>query len=532
MSDHSMRLKTAVRARSLAEEGIALSMGTTAVVVRGARAEALWHALEPTLRSGFTRRTLTERFPAKGRAFLEGVLDQLEEHAFLREVEEEHELSGSELVAYPHLESLTARPYAALRALAESTVRVRSSCALLEAEVRRALGRAGFREVHADTESGPGALLTTRLCVPGHKEALHLVASGRGIWVSGPRNTSADPELSQRVRTWFEGLDDTGSDGTVEEAGLSLTRSLVAAQLSLALVAQVARSVEETDPPRDPEFMVTTDELVSEPHPFVVLPALDPRVPEPLPREAAPPEEVTERLDSVAPLWDRVFGPVGEPRPDDLEQLPVGAARVDRSSLFGAGATTATARVDALLTALHAVARSAGSESEALGLGLTPSAAVGEAVGNLVTEDHDRWRDTDPSEPMSASARRLWAALTLRFGVDARLLHQKSDDLGLWRVTVLGPDGAPMGASAAPETDAAAHEALLRAVARVQLGRGTDPPSFVDTVSLPVTTTRTGPVTASLERWAHETGLVRVYAPGGAGSWAARGVYAVVASWT
>lgn len=528
-----MRLKTAVRARSLAEEGIALSMGATAVVVRGARAEALWRALEPTLRSGFTRQALTERFPAKGRAFLEGVLDQLEEHAFLREVEEEHELSGSELVAYPHLESLTARPYAALRALAESTVRVWSSCALLEAEVRRSLGRAGFREVHADTESGSGALLTTRLCVPGHKEALHLVASGHGIWVTGPRDTSVDPELAQRVRAWFEGLDDAGSAGTAEEAGLTLTRSLVAAQLSLALVAQVARSVEETDPPRDPEFMVTTDELVSEPHPFVALPALDPRVPEPLPREAAPPEEVTEQLDSVAHLWDRVFGPVGEPRPDDLEQLPVGLARVDRSSLFGAGATTATARADALLTALHAVARSAGpgSDSNALGLGLTPSAAVGEAVGNLVTGVHD-WRDADAPEPMSAPTRRLWAALTLRFGVDARLLHQESDGLGLWRVTVLGPDGALMGASAAPEVDAAAHEALLRAVARVQLDRGTDSSPPVDPGSLPLTTTRTGPVTASLERWAHETGLVRVYAPGGAGAWAARGVYAVVASWT
>ncbi|MFD6948766.1 hypothetical protein A6A08_15075 [Nocardiopsis sp. TSRI0078] len=596
MPEHTdvRRLKSAVRARSLAEEGVALSMGATAVVVRGARADTVWRALEPALRAGFTRQALTERFPAGGRPFLEGVLDQLEEHGFLREVEEEHGLSETELAAYPHVESLTARPYAALRALAESTVRVRSSCPLLEAEVRRALGRAGFREVHADTGPGTGALLTTRLSVPGREEALHLVDTGRGVWVSGPRNAPGGPGLVERVRAWFaapgasgEGAS-SGADGAAgvdeENPALAVTRSLVAAQLALALVAQVARSVDGTEPPGDPEFMVTTDELVSEPHPFVALPALDPGTEAPPPGGAAPPEEVPDQLDAVAHLWDRVFGPVGEPRPDDLEQLPVGLARVERSPFLGAGTTTASARLDALLTALHAVAWPGGAGREAgtgahgrvddagertpaaepadpvdlgpeppphttarggedtpeergharnedsvgLGLGLTPVAAVGEAVGDLVVRARDRWKDVDPPEPMPASARRLWAALTLRFGVGARLRHQELDGTGLWRVAVLGPDGEAMGVSAAPDADAATVEALLRAVARVQSSRDGGAPGA--TVS--ATATRTGAVTASLARWARETGLVRVYAPGGAGAWAERGVYAAVASWT
>ncbi|OOC55899.1 MULTISPECIES: hypothetical protein [Nocardiopsis] len=570
------RLKSAVRARSLAEEGVALSMGATAVVVRGARADTVWRALEPALRAGFTRRALTERFPAGGRPFLEGVLDQLEEHGFLREAEEEHGLSESELAAYPHVESLTARPYAALRALAESTVRIRSSCPLLEAEVRRALGRAGFREVHADTGPGTGALLTTRLSVPGREEALHLVDTERGVWVSGPRNTSGGPELVDRVRAWFgghgalgapeaSGAAETsegsggsgvsgvpGASGNEESPGLAITRSLVAAQLALALVAQVARSVDAAEPPGDPEFMVTTDELVSEPHPFVALPALDPRVEAPLPTGAVPAEEVPERLDAVAHLWDRVFGPVGEPRPDDLEQLPVGLARVERSSLLGAGTTTASARLDALTTALHAVARPEGSGrgtgdggraragDPGFGLGLTPSAAVGEAVGDLVVRVRDRWKDVDRPEPMSASARRLWAALTLRFGVGARLLCQELDGTALCRVTVLGPGEEPMGVSAAPDVDAATREALLRAVARVQAARdGAAGGASGDTASagsaeetVAVTATRTEAVTASLARWARETGLVRVYAPGGADAWAERGVYTAVASWT
>ncbi|WP_150240355.1 hypothetical protein [Nocardiopsis quinghaiensis] len=561
MPEHTalLRLKSAVRARSLAEEGVALSMGATAVVVRGTRADTVWRALEPALRAGFDRQALTERFPAGGRPFLEGVLDQLEEHGFLREAEEEHGLSESELAAYPHMESLTARPYAALRALAESTVRIRSSCPLLEAEARRALGRAGFREVRAYTGPGPDTLLTTRLSVPGREEALHLVAADRGVWVSGPRNAPGSPELVERVRAWFEGSGApgasgadgaSGTDGAEESPGLAITRSLVAAQLALALVAQVARSVDGTEAPGDPELMVTTDELVSEPHPFVAPPALDPRVEAPLPTGAAPPEEVPDQLDAVAHLWDRVFGPVGEPRPGDLEQLPVGLARVDRSPFLGTGTTTASARLDALITALHAVAwpgrdgRGVGTGDHGrddghrgLGIGLTPSAAVGEAVGDLVVRAHDRWQDVDQPEPMSAPARRLWAALTLRFGVGARLRRQELDGTGLWRVAVLGPGDEPLGVSAAAGADAAAQEALLRAVARVQFerrrregdsardaGGNAEPPA--------VTATRTGAVTASLARWAHETGLVRVYAPGGADAWAERGVYTAVASWT
>ncbi|MFE3460949.1 hypothetical protein ACFXKD_25690 [Nocardiopsis aegyptia] len=550
----AVRLKKGVRARSLADEGVALSMGATAVVVRGARAETVWRALEPALRAGFTREAVVGRFPVQGRPFLEGVLDELEEHGFLREAEDEHELSESELVAYPHLEALTPRPFAALRALAESTVLVRSECPRLEAEVRRALARAGFREVRGDTAPATGALLTTRLVVPGGGEALHLVDAGHGVWLSGPRDACAGPELVRGVRAWFERLGPGGDGGAWEEpdeSALSVTRALVAAQLALALVAHVARTVRgapaggpSAPPATDPEFMVTTDELVSEPHPFVALPVLDPGRAEPFTPGAAPPEDLTRDLDAVAHLWDRVFGPVGEPRPDDLEQLPVGLARTERSDVHGCGFTTAEARRDALLGALHAVAWPGEADPAAgRGLGLTPTAAAGEAVGDLVLRADDRWKPDHPRptasdrgfphpspDGLSAPARRMWAALTLRFGTAADLRFHEWDGSGLWRAEVVDAEGERLGASAAPDADAAAREALLRAVARVQLAR--DPSRSGTGASVPASATRTDAVASALAAWARDTGLVRVSAPGRARAWAARGVHAAVAEWT
>lgn len=577
------RLKSGVRARSLADEGVAVSMGATAVVVRGARADALWRALEPTLRAGFDRASLVAGFPARGREFLEDVLDQWEDHGFLRELEDEHELSASERAAYPHVESLTARPFAALRAIADSVVRVRSRCPLLEAQVRRALGRAGFRDVRTDTGPGAGVLLTARVGVPGCRESLHLIAAGHGVWVSGPRDAPGDADLARRVRRWFDGLGasaaETAEAGDSGDAGdasdLAITRSLVAAQLALALVAHAARSVGGPGTPphdvpgsggaasgalTDPEFMVTTDELISEPHPFVALPALgeggpdaaSPPWPTPPPPVSAPAPSLPERLEGVAHLWDRVFGPVGEPVPGDLPQLPVGLARVERSVVRGCGTTTAEARLDALLTALGAVAwpggpdggrppdgassatapddaavsatdaEGSGPAGVGRGLGLTLPAAVGAAVGDLALRTDAGWKDTGPPPPLSAPARRLWAALTLRFGVAASARVQEWDGTGLLRVEVRAPDGALLGRSVSPDADAAVREALTRAVADAALDDG----------SVAVSATRTAPVLASLTRWAAASGRVAVGQPTHAEEWAARGVYAAVASWT
>ncbi|MDE3723075.1 hypothetical protein PWG71_16920 [Nocardiopsis sp. N85] len=522
MSEPTLRLKRAVRARSLAAEGVAVSMGATAVVLRGAPADAVWRALEPVLRSGFTPEALVERFPERGRAVLVGILDRLKEHGFLREVEEEHDLDESGQAAYPHLEPLTARPFAALRALAGSSVRVRSESARVEARVRRALGRAGFRDVAADTGAPlPGVLVGTRLTVPGHPEAVHVIVAERGVWVSGPRDATATPEVLDGLRAWAAALDEPpgiGPDAPESE----VARTLVAAQLALALVAHVARVTEGTPQARDPEFMVTTDELVSEPHRLPLLPALDPEVTGAFPEVSAPAPLVTDRLDALAPLWDRVFGPVGEPLPGDLPQLPVGLARTARRGGSGCGVTTAEARLDALTGSLHAVAWGRKSALAGHGVGSTRAEAIGDAVGDLVLRETVPWKEVDPPEPMSARARRLWAALTLRSGVAATACFHELEDLGLWRVDVVGPDGSALAVGAAAEPDPALREALVRAVAVVR----EDPPG------LAVRAARTPDAALSLAAWADASGRVRVAAPEGAAAWAAHGVHTAVAAWT
>ncbi|WP_431868377.1 hypothetical protein [Nocardiopsis eucommiae] len=641
----AVRLKSAVRARSLASEGVALSMGATAVVVRGSRADTVWRALEPALRAGFHRSELLGRFPEAGRPFLAGILDQLEEHRFLRDLEPEPaSLTEAERAAYPHLESVTHRPYAALAALRTSVVRVRSSCPLLEARVRRALARAGFGEVHADTGPVPEApvLLTARLSPSGdavgaevHADtgpvpeapvpltarpslpgdaanagSEHVVAAGDGLWLTGPRDRPGTPDLSGRLRAWFAGREESGPDRPEPDAeALGVTRSLVAAQLTLALVAQVARGVSAPGsapvPGPGPEFMVTTDELVSEPHTLLVADPLDPRATRPLPRTApeefapAEPLEVPDRLDAVTHLWDRVFGPVGEPAPGDLSQLPVGLARSGR--LAGYGLTTALARENALVNALNAVvwdthettgpadggtdpetpgttdgttttgsatggwghradgvdlraghgsttvpareddrheavwagagsgsggpdagrSPSGSASTPGLGIGLTQAAAIGAAVGDLVLRAPDtRWKDVDPPSP-SPTARRLWAALTLRFGVSAELTLQELDGTGVWRARVTS-EGRPLSTGAAPDPVTCVETALLQAVARVRLAE-----EAPDAVLPPFATGAPG-----LARWALDTGAVRVEAPGGADSWRALGVHSAVAAWT
>ncbi|MGW5875059.1 hypothetical protein ACWFMI_00700 [Nocardiopsis terrae] len=568
-----VRLKSAVRARSLAAEGVALSMGATAVVVRGSRAEAVWRALEPSLRAGFDRPSLLGSFPEKGRPFLAGILDQLEEHGFLRALEPEPaSLTEAERAAYPHLEAATRRPYAALAALRTSTVRVRSACPLLEAQVRRALARAGFGEVHADTRPGPGGpvLLTARVRVPdgvtggeSGGESEYVIAADGGLWLTGPRNLPGTPDLSGRLRTWLDRREPDPAYREPDGAALRVTRALVAAQSALALVAHVARSVEDDaadDAEPDPEFMVTTDELVSEPHTLLVPEPLDPTAPSALPApeppltgtaapEAGPgadpdPLVVPDRLDALTHLWDRVFGPLTEPAPGDLPQLPVGLALSgDRA---GCGFTTAQAREDALVNALHEVVwhspaapagEPAGAGTAGLGLGLTQSAAIGGAVGDLVLNRwEDGWKDVGPPV-LSPAARRMWTALTLRCGVPAELTVQELDGTGLLRARVVPADGANpgdttigadtvLGASVSPDPDACVREALLRAVATVRLAE--EAPRAV----LARSGTGTEAVTSALARWALGTGAVRVSAPGGSGYWRSRGVHSAVAVWT
>ncbi|MET9798242.1 hypothetical protein [Nocardiopsis alba] len=528
-SESPVRLKSAVRARSLAEEGVALSMGATAVVVRGSRADTVWRALEPTLRAGFEREALLGGFPERGRPFLASILDQLEEHGFLRELEPEPEgLTPAERAAYPHLESLTRRPHAALAALREGTVRVRSSHPEPAAEAARALERAGFGTVRVDSEGAPESplLLTTRWEPAEGEPVEHLIASGGGLWLAGPRDRPAGPDLIEPLRRWFTSRKDTANGTAPDEAATRLVHTLVCAQLALALVAHVARDAEGAAPAEDAEFMVTTDELVSEPRVFSVLSALNPEVTGPIPGwEAAEPPEVPALLDEVTHLWDRVFGPVDEPRPGSLPQLPVGLAR--SGTVVGCGPTTAEARLDALLRALRPEVWLPTTAPVGLGLGLTPETAIGAAVADLALRTPgDRWKDAAAPD-LSPGSRRLWAALTLRLGVAASLVVHATDDGGLHRARVLTEtEGELLGEGVAPHPDTAVQEALLRAVASARLAE--EPPG----PPLDASGGGTSRTLSDLARWAFETRAAHLSAPEGADRLRDLGVHSAVASWS
>ena len=244
--------------------------------------------------------------------------------------------------------------------------------------------------------------------------------------------------------------------------------------------------------------------------------------------------------------------------PENLSQLPIGLARSGRYA--GCGFTTAQARENALVNALHQVVwrapestgptaggtitqtdsngigqndgqpdgKTAGNSetSDGLGLGLTPVAAIGAAVGDLVLHaPEERWKDVD-LPMLSPAERRLWTALTLRFGVPAELSFQELDGTGIRRARVASGNGTLLGASAAPDPDACVQEALLLAVAKVRLTE--EAPE----ATLPVSATGTEAVTSALARWAFESGWVRVTAPGGADGWRAHGVHSAVAAWT
>ena len=62
-----VRLRVGTRARSIDGRGIAISAGTSAVIVDDAGAQALWTTIEPVLRAGVEPERLMATAPRRGR---------------------------------------------------------------------------------------------------------------------------------------------------------------------------------------------------------------------------------------------------------------------------------------------------------------------------------------------------------------------------------------------------------------------------------------------------------------------------------
>lgn len=536
-----VRLRVGTRARSIDGRGIAISAGTSAVIVDDAGAQALWTTIEPVLRAGVEPERLMATVPRRGRGVVDGILERLDAHQLLREVEPD----APEIAALAHLETVTRRPGAAARVVAATTVRVTGEGPVAHA-VAAHLGALGYACVLMKTYTpehvAPRAShVLARVERLGPDDAWHDVAFAVGdarTTVVGPRNRDADTGLEDAVLGRLSRFCVPDAPPDPEP----LSAALVAAQLALAVLASCGRAVEDDDPPVWPEYLVTTDGVVSEPRPHVALPRLahDGRV---LGVDAWTTSEPHDEhgdpaaLEGLSPVWDTALGLIGEPLPLDLPQLPAGlAALVDDEgrTLGGVGSTTAAARLDAAFAALRPVANGpAGHLAGMLGLGTSACAARADAVARLVERSDLGWRPVwREIESFGADVRSLHVALTRHLARPVSVALSASE-VGLHRVDVRAPDGELLGRAVACSAGAAAHGALLRAVGFAQwqtsgaclVGRN----PVIDVLE-----TRASAVRTQLDRWARAAvgeGL-RLVVPERAVDWHRLGVHAVVASWT
>jgi len=537
-----VRLRRGTRARPLDGRGIAISAGAHAVIVDDAGAQAWWTTIEPVLRAGVEPDRLLATVPDGGREVVSGILAQLDAHHLLREVEP----AADEVAAFAHLETVTRRPAAAARLVASTTLRVTGDGPVAHA-VGAHLAAAGYARVLGQpTTSNPAVAhapnVLARVERLGAGDAWHGVAFALGdsrTLVVGPGNRDADACLEVAALARLARL------GAPEEpaAPESLPAALVGAQLALAVLASTARACDGTAPGRWPEYLVTSDGLVSEPRTHVALPrlvhegrALD--VDAWTSGAAHDEHGDAAALRRLEPVWDPVLGLVGEPMSLDLPQLPVGLAALvddDGRTLGGVGTTTAAARLDAALDALRLPADGpVGHLAGSLGLGVSASAARADAVARLVERSDLGWRPVwRDLASMRPDVRRLHVALTRHLARPVTVsLH--ASEVGLHRVDVRDLDGDLLGRAVAADESAATRGALLRAVGLTQWqesGAGLVPAE----PAIDVLDTRSPDVRRQVDRWARAavaTGALHLVEPERAGDWATVGVHAVVASWT
>lgn len=528
----SVRLRTGTRSRVLKGRGIAVSAGASAVIVDGAGAQALWTAIEPSLRSGIEPQRLLAAVPEQGRDVVSGILTQLDENHLLRELE----VPDDGVAAIAHLEAVARRPVAASRLVAATTLRVTGNGPVARAAAAH-LAAAGYADIVDQVRTEPDVLARVERRGPdgGWEPVAFAVGDTRTVLV-GPRNRDADAALEHEACAVLAGGPVPGAPGTE-----TLLGTLVGAQLALVVLGSSARVADGTPPGRWPQYLVTTGGLVSEPRTLVGLRrlALDGRqvAVEGWAQVAGHDEHGDPAaLDRLEPVWDTVLGGVGQPLPLDLPQLPVGLAAIiddEGRACGGIGATTAAARLDVVLTALRPVAGDP-TTGVSLGLGTSAEAARAEAVARLVDRSDLSWRSVQPDPAdLGIDVRRLHAALTLQFAEPVTVAHAETAT-GLYRVEVRDMAGELLGRAVATGAGAAAHGALLRAAGRAQWAT-----SAADLVPrnphLDALDTRTSAVRTQLDAWARAAvaaGTVVIVVPDGADDWAGVGLHAALASWT
>lgn len=546
----TVRLRRGVASRTMPGRGVAISAGSTAVVINGRTAERLWHLLEPRLRAGTTVEELIGLLPVEAAEFVRGLFGQLEEHNLLCFVEE---ATTEAIPGLPYFENSARRPLAAARRMGQIQLLLAATDQTLLDECRTALAEAGFGKIQSELVAAVD--LAT---LPGRKSAARVatlqltgqqgvepvaVAIEAGGWrVTGPTNGQLAMSQLPLLLEWANERQETGP--TQHPAVSQLGDKLAAAQMTLAAMAAM-----------EPQgagnaFMVTNPDIVSEPHPLFQLERL-PRSDSPADLEStwtqpmlaqladAPQPDPADILPGYESLWQGLLTPWNGPDPGQLNQLPLGAAqagfsRTDLPVILETGLNTAAARLNALEALATAWAGEAGPHRTRR-VGHTLVAAI--AAGLIHTLDQRpgwiRLAETDAVGQFPPRARRLFSTLSLRFGIDANVAMETWPLAAepLFRATVLDGEGTSIGCGIAPRRELALVEALIKAAGNAQLDRDDKTHRLA---SRTILGTELPETRSALARWAAASAAqvgMEISAPRHRGRWTLAGLHVVEIVW-
>lgn len=519
-----IRLSHRARSRSIQGQGVAISAGGAAVIINGASAQALWTALERPLRSGVELGDLIANFPDKGQQVVAGILRELDDRRLLVECEDQQEADwAGEVGAFDYYDRNSRRPIASAALTLETRLRISSSTmSRLGDEIFRNLHDAGFVQVQSVAHPQPRdsipdrTLIIERLFPDGVWRLIVGVVAARGIGFVGPTNVKCEPLLLELLRTQLDAR--ASAQAPTDEAEM-LFVSLLASQACLAVLAHVVRESEEGYtgahssgdlPTADmtPNFNVSTADLLTEPHSLTILEPVGSaeflREIAVLPVDTSLPT-LPELLDALSPIWDMVFGPVLEPIPGALPQVPLGLARsgVARGGVtIGCGPTSIDAKADAVL---HALSLLVGEPDDLLAaVGWSLRSACGSAVATVLDRNQQiDWTPTDLSaNDTDSESRRLLASLSLRFGLDVCVRVSSAFDTAVIR-TEVWCGAVRLGVAFGTYRTSSVQAALRRALASAQTSSSCEEIEALDA--------RTPQILDELSDWAARTSRIQLF---------------------
>lgn len=546
----TVRLRRGVASRTIPGRGVAVSAGSTAVVINGRTAEQLWHLLEPRLRAGTTVDELVGLLPVAAAEFVRGLFDQLEGHNLLCFVEEP---TAEAVPGLPYFEHSAQRPLAAARRMGQVQLLLVSTDQVLLDECRSALAEAGFGKIQSELVAAEemaalpgcdGRARVAMLQLAGRRgpEPVAAAIEAGGWRVTGPTNGQLDMSQLPLLLEWARGRD--GSVPTQHSAVSRLGDKLAAGQMALAAMAAMEPQGSET------AFMVTNPDIVSEPHPLFQLerlPSADSQAApantwtQPMLAELAeaPQPDPADILPCYESLWQGLLTPWNGPDPGQLSQLPMGAAqagfkRFDLPDIQESGLSTAAARVNCL-EALATVWAGEAGPHRTRRVGHTPAAAL--AAGMIHALDKrpgwTRLAEPDAAGQFPARARRLFSTLSLRFGIDAKIAMETLPLAAepQFRATVVDGSGTPIGCGIAPRRELALVEALIKAAGNAQLDRDEAAHGFAARTVLGAELPETR---SALARWAALNAAsagMEISVPSHCGRWTRAGLHVVEIAW-